>query len=257
MKRLLIILILFSSINFNGFAQSSDVHQLNAQMKSFRSRMRVYAKCLTGKCTTQERNVAAKAALKDGAITIGTIVILAGLTIGGRWLYTKKQKYDFLKYAETPKAGGLSSIMVTVEGALRIALEKVDQEKKLKVSASEGTSGPQIDTQQEFPDMKCQTEVRYSLADHDTKITLKRCDNQVIIDVNRFGSLTSYGEKLFLTDLYKESKIYKLSLPMIERLKSDHNIDKIVIHVPLEIDDMGYAILEDAQGNSTIKTIEI
>ena len=83
MKKFLSCMLLIS-LGYSTFAQTSDVHQLDEQMKSFRSRVRVYAKCLTGKCTTEERNAAARAALKDGAIVAGTILALAGIGVLAR-----------------------------------------------------------------------------------------------------------------------------------------------------------------------------
>jgi hypothetical protein len=92
MKRLLITLILFSSINFNLISQSNDIDQLNDQMKSFRGRMKIYFKCLRGKCSKQERNAIEKTVQED-AILILTTLILGGIAGGGSyWLYRLKQE---------------------------------------------------------------------------------------------------------------------------------------------------------------------
>jgi hypothetical protein len=111
---------LLISIGCNLISQSNDVDQLNAQMKSFRSRMRVYAKCLTGKCTTQERNVAAKAAIKDGAIVVGMVLALASIGIlariyGPRLMQKPRHEVEALNIEESKVVGHLEG-----EGTLTI-----------------------------------------------------------------------------------------------------------------------------------------
>jgi hypothetical protein len=64
-------------------AEEQSIEQLNKQMKTFSGRLRVYSKCLRGKCTLHERNKAAQAIIKDGMIVLASLGgILIALTAG-------------------------------------------------------------------------------------------------------------------------------------------------------------------------------
>ena len=97
-----------SSANIACYAaDKNQVDQLQAQMKTFSKRVRVYVRCVKGKCTQEEKKAARKAALKDGVILAASIAAVAGVGTAGYfgWRWTKKreleraEKKEFLQIA--------------------------------------------------------------------------------------------------------------------------------------------------------------
>ena len=75
----LLVFLIAGSANIACYAaDKNQVDQLQAQMKTFSKRVRVYVRCVKGKCTQEEKKAARKEALKDGAILTASILVVTG-----------------------------------------------------------------------------------------------------------------------------------------------------------------------------------
>ena len=81
-------------------ADKNQVAQLQAQMKTFSKRVRMYVRCVKGKCTQEEKQAAGKAALEDGVILTASIVAVAGVGIAG---YFGRRYFELLTPKEIKK----------------------------------------------------------------------------------------------------------------------------------------------------------
>ncbi len=99
----MLVFLIASSANFACLAaDKKQVDQLQAQMKTFSKRVRVYVQSIKGKCTQEEKKAARKAALKDGAILTASILVVAGVATAGYfgWRWAKKRELERAKEKE-------------------------------------------------------------------------------------------------------------------------------------------------------------
>ena len=83
-------------------AEKEQIDQLQAQMKTFSKRVRVYVRCVKGKCTPAEKKAARKEALKDGVFLAASIVAATGVAAAGYfgWRWAKKSELELPKESE-------------------------------------------------------------------------------------------------------------------------------------------------------------
>ncbi len=63
-------------------AEKEQIDQLQDQMNTFSKRVRVYLRCLKGKCTQEETQAAGKEAIEDGKrLAIMIFVVLPGAVV--------------------------------------------------------------------------------------------------------------------------------------------------------------------------------